>query len=91
MHDVLTSDAFQRNVIVKIVLIGHVYTLVGYGNAGIPFFYYGMNQYFLYNVLMAGCACTVGEMTVVFLKDIVSGVGVLSWCGQPLLMVIVHH
>ena len=64
------------HVIVKIVLIGHVYTLVGY-------------------VVMAGCACTVGEMnamlTVVFLNEIVSGVGVLSWSGPPLPMVIVHH
>ena len=38
-----------------------------------------MNQDFLYNVVMAGCACTVGEMnamlTVVFLNEIVSGVG----------------
>ena len=36
MHSVLTSDAVYRNVIVKIVLIRHVYTLVGYGDAGIP-------------------------------------------------------
>ena len=53
-----------------------------------------MNQDFLYNVVMAGCACTVGEMnamlTVVFLNEIVSGIGVLSWSGQPLPMVIVH-
>ena len=33
MHDVLTSDTFKRNV-VKIVLIGHMYTLIGYGDAG---------------------------------------------------------
>ena len=26
-------------VIVEIVIIGHMYTLVGYGNAGIPFFF----------------------------------------------------
>ena len=81
MHDVLTSDAFYRNVIVKIVLIGHVYTLVGYDDAGIPFFF-RMNQDFLYNVVMVGCACTVGEMNAilsgVFLNEIVSGVGVLS-------------
>ena len=54
-----------------------------------------MNQDFLYNVVMAGCACTVGEMsamlTVVFLNEIVSGEWVLSWSGQPLPMVIVHH
>ena len=75
MHDVLTSDAFQCNIIIKIVLIGHVYTLAGYGDAGIP----------------AVCACTVGEMnamlTVVFSNEIVSGVG----AGQPLPKVIVHH
>ena len=46
-------------VIVKIDLIGHVHTLVGYGDPGIPFFF-RMNQDFLYNVVMAGCACTVG-------------------------------
>ena len=44
--------------------------------AGIPFFF-RMNQYFLYNVVVARCACTVGEMnamlTVVFLNEIVSG------------------
>ena len=53
---------------------------------------------------MAGCTCTVGEMnsimTVVFLNEIVvclgvflgeGGGGVLSWFGQPLLMVIGHH
>ena len=38
-----------------------------------------MNQDFLYNVLMAGYACMVGEMnailTVVFLNEIVSGIG----------------
>ena len=54
-----------------------------------------MNEYFLYNVLMAVRACTVGEMNamlnVVFLNEIVSGVGILSWSGQPLPMVIVHH
>ena len=54
-----------------------------------------MNQNVLYNVVMAGCACT-GEkinamLTVVFLNDIISGVGVMSWSGQPLPMVIVHH
>ena len=52
-----------------------VYTLVGYGDAGIPFFFL-MNQDFLYNVVMAGCACTMG---------------ILSWSGQPLPMVIVHY
>ena len=94
-HGVLTSDAFYRNVMVKIVLIRHVYTLVGYGDAGIPFFFFSMNQDFLYNVGMAGCACTVGEMnamvTVVFLNEIVSGVVVRSLSGQPLPKVIVHH
>ena len=45
----------------KIVLTGHVYTFVGYGDAGIPFFF-RMNQDFLYNVVMTGYACTVGEM-----------------------------
>ena len=54
-----------------------------------------MNQDVFYNVVMAGCTCTVGEMntmlTVVFLNEIVSGVGVLTWSGQPLPMVIVHH
>ena len=59
------------------------------------FFLPRMNQDFLYNVVMARCACTVGEMnailTVVFLNEIVSGVGVLSWSGQPLPMVFVHH
>ena len=64
----------------------HMYTHIGYSDAGIPIF--RMNQDFLYNVVMAGCACTVGEMnamlTVVFLNDIVSGVGVPSWSGQPL-------
>ena len=58
-----------------------MYTLIGYGDAGVPFFIQ-MNQDFLYNVVMAGCACTVGEMNamliVVFLNEIVSGVGVLS-------------
>ena len=56
----------------------HVYTVVGYGDAGIPFFP-RMNQDFLYNMVMAGCACTVGEMNalliVVLLNEIVSGVG----------------
>ena len=51
-----------------------------------------MNQDFIYNMVMAGCACTVGEMNaVVFLNEIVLGVGILSWSGQPLPMVIVHH
>ena len=71
-----------------------MYTLVGYSDSGIPFFF-RMNEDFLYNVVMAGCACTIGEMnamlTVVFLNNIVSGVGVLSWSWQPLSMVIVHH
>ena len=62
-----------------------MYTFVGYGDAGIPFLF-GMNQDFHYNV---------GEinamLTVVFLNEIVSGVGVLSWSGPPLSMVIVHH
>ena len=46
-----------------------------------------MNQDFLYNVVIAGCACTVGEMnamlTVVFLNEIVSGVGgsVMVWAA----------
>ena len=35
------------------------YTLVGYGDAGILLFF-RMNQDVLYNVVMAGCACTVG-------------------------------
>ena len=69
-------------------------TLVGYGDAGILFFF-RTNQDFLYNVVMAGCACTIGEMnamlTVVFLNEIFSGVRVLSLSGQPLPMVIVHH
>ena len=73
---------------------GHGYTLVGYGDAGIPVFFW-MNQDFLYNVEMAVCACTVEEMnavhTVVFLNEIISGVGILSWSGQPLPMIIVHH
>ena len=47
-----------------------------------------MNQDFLYNVVMAGCACTVGEMiamlTCVFLNEIVSGVGVLSWAANSM-------
>ena len=42
--------------------------------AGISFFF-RMNQDFLYNVVMAGCACTVGEMndmlTGVFLNEII--------------------
>ena len=44
-----------------------------------------MNQGFLYNVVMAGCVCTVGEMNamliVVFLNEIVSGGGgsVMVW------------
>ena len=71
-----------------------MYTLVGYGDAGIPFFFW-TNEYFLYNVVMAVCACSVGEMnamlTVVFLNEIVSRVGVLSWSGQPLTKVIVHQ
>ena len=50
----------------------HVYTLIGYCNAEIPFFF-RMNQDFLYNVVMAGCACTIGEMnnmlTVVVERD----------------------
>ena len=54
-----------------------------------------MNQDFLYSVVMAACACTVGELnamlTVVFLNEIVSEVGVLSWSGQPFPMVIVLH
>ena len=54
-----------------------------------------MNQDFLYNVVMAESAYTVVEMnamlTVVFLTEIVSGVGILSWSEQPLPMVIVHH
>ena len=54
-----------------------------------------MNQDFLYNMVMAGCACTIGEMnamvTVVFWNEIVSGMGVLSWCVHPLPIVIVHH
>ena len=57
--------------------------------------FFRMNQDFLYSVVMAVCACTIGEMnamlTVVFLYEIVSGMGVLSWSGQPLPMVIVHH
>ena len=57
--------------------------------------FFRMNQDFLYSVVMAVCACTIGEknamLTVVFLYEIVSGVGVLSWSGQPLPMVIVHH
>ena len=63
-----------------------MYTFVGYGDAGIPFFV-RMNQDFLYNVVMAGCACTVGEInaipTVVFLNEIVSGVGgsVMVWAA----------
>ena len=69
---------FLRNVIVKIVLIGHVYTLIGYCATGIRFFFQ-TNQDFLYNMVMAGCACTLGEMnamlTVVFLNEIVSGGG----------------
>ena len=46
-----------------------------------------MNQDFLYNVLVAGCACTVGEinamLTDVFLNEIVSGVGgsVMVWAA----------
>ena len=61
-------------------------TLVGYVDAGIPFFF-RMNQDFLYNVVMAGCACTVGEtnamLTIVFLNKIVSGVGgsVMVWAA----------
>ena len=43
----------------KIVPIGHLYTLVGYGDAGIPGFFSRMNQDFLDNVVMAGCPCTV--------------------------------
>ena len=60
---------------------------------GIPFFF-RMNQDFLY-VMMAGYACSVGEMnamlTVVFLNEIVSGVGVVLWSGQPLPLIIVNH
>ena len=89
MHGVLTSDALYRNVIVKIVLIRSVTATLEYH------YFLRMNQDFLYNVVMAGCAFTVGEMnamvTVVFLSEIVSGVGVLSWSGQPLPKVIVHH
>ena len=66
---------FKRNVVIKIVLIGHVYTLVGYGDAGIPFIIFRMNEDFLYNVVMAECTCTVGEMNAmligVFLNKIV--------------------
>ena len=63
-----------------------MYTLVGYGNAGIPFFFQ-MNQDFLYNVVMSGCACTVGEMnamlTGVFLNKIRFGGGgsVMVWAA----------
>ena len=61
-------------------------TLVGYVDAGIPFFF-RMNQDFLYNVVMAGCVCTLGEMnamlTAVFSNKIVSGVGssVMLWAA----------
>ena len=49
MHGVLTSDARYRNVIVNIVLIRHVYTLVGYGDAGIPFFFRIIDKIILFN------------------------------------------
>ena len=59
--------------------------------AGMPFFF-RMNQDFLYNVVMEGCACTVGEMNaMLFLNEIVSGEGVPSWSSQLLAKVIVHH
>ena len=55
-----------------------MHTFDGYGDAGIPFFP-RMNQDFLYNMVMAGCACTVEEMNAmliaVFLNEIVSGGG----------------
>ena len=48
-----------------------MYTLIGFGDSGISFF--RMNQDFRYNVVKAGCVCTVGEMnamlTVVFLNE----------------------
>ena len=59
-----------------------MYTLVGYGDAGIPFFF-SMNQDFLYNVGMAGCACTVGEMnamlTVLERDRFGGGCSVMVW------------
>ena len=55
-------------------------------------FFFQMNQDFLYNVVMVGCACTVGEMNamlnVVFLNEIVSGVGILSWSGNHCLWLL---
>ena len=85
---------FNATSSLKSSLLGtYVYTLVGYSDAVIQLFF-RMNQDFLYNMVMTGCACTVGEMnamlTVVFLNEIVlvrgGGGGVL-----PLPMVIVHH
>ena len=80
---------------VKIVLIGHVYTLVGYSDAGILFFC-RMNQDFLYNVVMARCTCTIGEMNAdccVLERDrFVGGSSVMVWAaiafgyGSPLVV-----
>ena len=54
-----------------------------------------MNSDFLYKVVMAGRAFTVRKMNVmlnvVFLNEIVLGVGVLSWSVQLLPIVIVHQ
>ena len=62
-------------------------------------YFFRMNQDFLYNMVMAGCACTVGEMnamlTVVFLNKIVSrgGGSVMVWaaiahfCRSPLVVI----
>ena len=55
-----------------------MYTLVGYGDAGIPFFL-RKNQDFLYNVVMAGCACTVGEMNAMLTVGSGGGGGGGGW------------
>ena len=62
-----------------------MYTLVGYGDAGIPFFL-RKNQDFLYNVVMAGCACTVGEMNAML--TVGSGGG---WGGSVMVWAAIIH
>ena len=67
---------FNATSLSKRILIGHVYTLVGYSDAVIQLFF-RMNQDFLYNAML----------TVVFLNEIVLGVGVLHGYRSPLIVI----
>ena len=94
MHDVLTSDALYCNVIVKIVLTGHVETLVGNGDAGIPLFFRVNFNIFFTTWCWQGRRNERYADCCVLERDRFGGGGggeVLSWSGQPLHMAIIHH